>query len=242
MNVDRLFYLEELGEQSSLITLSEETAKHVIQVLRMKKGDALFFTDGKGRTAKSIIVDDHKKRPQVEIVSITASDAPPAQFAIAIALTKNAGRFEWFLEKATEIGIQQIIPLKTHRTEKQHFRFERMNNILVSAMLQSQQNYLPQLWEPVHLAELCENDWVKNEPHKYIAHCIDSEKNAFSDRLYQDQKSGLILIGPEGDFTEEEIQMALEHHFQPVSLGEHRLRTETAGMVAATLMMIGRTK
>lgn len=240
MNADRLFYLETITDTATVISLPEENAKHIIQVLRMKKGEEVYFTDGKGKLAKTTIIDDHKKHPQVQIISIDEIAQPTQHFSIAIALTKNASRFEWFLEKATEMGIAEIIPLKTHRTEKQHFRYDRMNNILISAMLQSQQFWLPKLWEPISFDEFMLNDFSKNEPHKYIAHCVGSEKVAFNSKLNKEQNSGLILIGPEGDFTEEEIETALSQQYLPVSLGDNRLRTETAGMVAASLMMIGR--
>lgn len=240
MIADRLFFLEEIAPLHSVIALPEEAAKHIIQVLRMKKGDEIFFTDGKGKYAQTLLVDDHKKHPQIKVVALNEMSAPVSNFTIAIALTKNASRFEWFLEKATEIGISQIIPLKTHRTEKQHFRYDRMNNILISAMLQSQQFWLPKLWEPIALNDLWNESYVQNEPHKYIAHCIETDKKSLVSQLKPDQSTGMILIGPEGDFTEEEITNAIQNNFTPVSLGESRLRTETAGMVAASLLLNAR--
>jgi 16S rRNA (uracil1498-N3)-methyltransferase len=140
------------------------------------------------------------------------------------------------LEKATEIGVRSIIPILCQRTEKQHFRFDRMKTIVVSAMLQSQQTWLPVLQEPVKYISFVKNSAASS--NKFIAHCIDeNSKVPITSQLINQSTDQLICIGPEGDFTEEEIAMALENNFTPVSLGETRLRTETAGIVAATLMV-----
>jgi 16S rRNA (uracil1498-N3)-methyltransferase len=147
---------------------------------------------------------------------------------------KNSSRFEWFLEKATEIGISEIIPLLCERTEKEKFRIDRMQTILVSAMLQSQQCWIPLLHEPSTF-----EDVIKASAHqqRFIAHCIDNEKKKLSDLMNSDHSSHIILIGPEGDFTPAEISSAAEYHYIAVSLGKTRLRTETAGVVAAVLLM-----
>jgi 16S rRNA (uracil1498-N3)-methyltransferase len=146
-------------------------------------------------------------------------------------LIKNTNRFEWFLEKATEIGVSEIIPIICERTEKQNFRHDRMKNILISAMLQSQQAWLPILHEPIKFLEVVKNSSQQN---KYIAHCSEEEKKELSNET--SRKSSIILIGPEGDFTKNEIELAIENKFVPVTLGDTRLRTETAGMVAAVLL------
>ncbi|RYZ29126.1 MAG: 16S rRNA (uracil(1498)-N(3))-methyltransferase, partial [Chitinophagaceae bacterium] len=152
---------------------------------------------------------------------------------IAISITKNASRFEWFLEKATEIGINEIIPLLCERTEKEKFRYDRMKGILVSAMLQSQQTWLPNLHQPTSFDEV-----IKQASHqqKFIAHCLPEQKQQLSSVIHH--LSSIILIGPEGDFTPAEIEAALQNNFIPVALGETRLRTETAGMVAAALLRL----
>jgi 16S rRNA (uracil1498-N3)-methyltransferase len=156
--------------------------------------------------------------------------------SIAISLLKNANRFEWFLEKATELGITEIIPLICDRTEKQHFRFDRMQNILTSAMLQSQQAWLPLLHQPVGFGQLLKQEDVIDNTQKFIAHCIPGSKKSLAELVNPSLPSQIILIGPEGDFTSEEIAFATEHYFIPVSLGDTRLRSETAGMVAAVLL------
>ena len=152
------------------------------------------------------------------------------KITVAISLLKNASRFEWFLEKATELGIARIVPLICHRTEKQYFRQDRMNNIVVSAMLQSKQSYLPILSEPTTFQKFVENNTCNQN---FIAHCIEDNKQALADHTLQPELC--ILIGPEGDFSPDEIKATIERNYIPVTLGNTRLRTETAGIVAATL-------
>jgi 16S rRNA (uracil1498-N3)-methyltransferase len=145
---------------------------------------------------------------------------------------KNASRFEWFLEKATEIGVTEIIPVISKRTERQHFRFDRMNGILIAAMLQSQQTFLPVLHEPIFYSEIFKFSGCET---KLIAHCVDDNKVEIKDITISNNTQ--ILIGPEGDFMPDEIAQALQHNYQPVTLGNTRLRAETAGIVAATLLV-----
>jgi 16S rRNA (uracil1498-N3)-methyltransferase len=225
------FYVDDLNNTS--IALDEDTSKHMIGVLRMQKGEEVLLTDGKGKKAQATIVDDHRKKCVVSISSIQTEEHKANKVAIGISLIKNATRFEWFLEKATEIGVQEIIPLLCSRTEKEKFRLDRMQNILISAMLQSQQCWLPILHEPTDYKKLM--DAAYN--NKYIAHCLLEQRTSLKD-LAKTNESSLILIGPEGDFTPEEIKLALDNNFSPVMLGNTRLRTETAGVVAATLLSI----
>jgi 16S rRNA (uracil1498-N3)-methyltransferase len=228
------FYNEEINTGSTQLVLNEETSKHVVQVLRMQNGEQINLTDGKGNLFTAEIIDDHKKKCVVKIISTIYDQPSEKKISIGISLVKNNNRFEWFLEKATEIGVHEIIPLICERTEKQHFRLERMKGILISAILQSQQTWLPVLEEPVKLAKLIVN---KYNGEKFIAHCIDeNNKAALTNKLINQSTNKLILIGPEGDFTKHEIDLALQNDFIPVTLGETRLRTETAGIVAATLL------
>ncbi|ATL45975.1 rRNA methyltransferase [Chitinophaga caeni] len=226
------FYAKGLEANPTEYTMDEATSKYCIQVLRKSNGDTVKLTDGKGNLYDATIVDDHRKRCSVKINSVEHTEPPARQFTVAISFTKNMSRIEWFLEKAVEIGIQRVIPLVTQRTEKEKFKQERLENILVSAMLQSKQSYLLELWDPIEFKDLLmyEQDWAK-----FIAHCIPSSKTYFLDAM-DAAKDTIILIGPEGDFTAEEITAALERGFTAVSLGDTRLRTETAGVVAATLM------
>ena len=227
------FYIENLESASGSIPLSEETSRHVVQVLRMKTGEQLQLTNGKGKLVTAIIADDHKKKAVVTMLQEKIFPAPERKNTIAISLVKNASRFEWFLEKATENGIAAIIPLICSRTEKQHFRTDRMKNILISAMLQSQQVWLPEMHEPQSFLTYIS---AETASQKFIAHCEpDKEKMALS-KLYKPGMDSSILIGPEGDFTAAEIKSALEAGFVPVALGETRLRTETAGLAAAVLL------
>ena len=225
-----IFFQEEHIVQSSFV-LTEETSKHIIQVLRMKSGEQLQLTNGRGEVITAEIIAENKKAVEVKVLS-TSNIAPlTSNITIAISLIKNTNRFEWFLEKATEIGVSAIIPLICERTEKQHFRQDRMKNILISAMLQSQQLWLPVLHEPVKFSGAVKN---ASQQKKYIAHCMEEEKIQLSDEVIG--QSSIILIGPEGDFTPSEIDLAIANKFIPVTLGKTRLRTETAGMVAAVVM------
>lgn len=229
------FYIDNCDPSLNNITLDEDNSRHVVSVLRLKKGDRIHLTDGNGALLTAEITNDHKKHCEVKTVERLHKLRPSRKTVIGISLLKNAGRFEWFLEKATELGVTEIIPLLCERTEKQKFRSDRMKNILVSAMLQSRQFYLPVLNMPEKF------DVVLDLPfdEKYIAHCIeDSGKTSISNTLTSDS-STIILIGPEGDFTSDEVALALQKKFIPVSLGNTRLRTETAGMAAAVLLSIG---
>ncbi|MGZ3949932.1 MAG: RsmE family RNA methyltransferase [Flavisolibacter sp.] len=226
------FFVEDLN--TNPLVLNEETSKHMISVLRMQKGEQVLLTDGKGNKATAAIIDDNRKRCTVQIVSLERIKEKERRVAVGISLTRNASRFEWFLEKATEIGVSEIIPLYCERTAKEKFRHDRMQNILISAMLQSQQCWLPVLRELTTFKKAIELSYDK----RYIAHCEESNRQSLS--IQQTIRSGsqLILIGPEGDFTHEEIELALQNNFTPVSLGHTRLRTETAGIVACTLLSL----
>jgi 16S rRNA (uracil1498-N3)-methyltransferase len=243
------FYINEYDASQKQIVLDEDTSKHVVQVLRMKKGERLNLTDGKGNLLTAEIADDHKKHCSVKIIdsrftSPSAAEGLPKtrhdsrKITIAISLLKNSNRFEWFLEKATEIGIHEIIPLICKRTEKQKFREDRMQNILISAMLQSQQCWIPVLHKPIDYELIFRQEEIIHTSQKFIAHCIEEEKRNLADLVNETLSSQIILIGPEGDFTNEEVQLAIHKHFDAVSLGDTRLRAETAGIVAATILKI----
>jgi 16S rRNA (uracil1498-N3)-methyltransferase len=232
------FYINDYDPSKKEIILDEDTSRHVIQVLRMKQGELLNLTDGKGNLLTTSIVDDHKKHCLVNVQEASYKKPDERKVSIAISLLKNASRFEWFLEKATEIGINEIIPILCERTEKEKSRHERLQGILISAMLQSQQCWLPVLHQPITFKLLLRQEEVVNTSQKFIAHCIENEKRNLADLVNNSLSSQIILIGPEGDFTREEIDFAIENHFDAVALGETRLRAETAGMVAATLLRL----
>jgi 16S rRNA (uracil1498-N3)-methyltransferase len=225
------FYEPELRTDSSHYILSEETSKHCIQVLRMKTGETLQLTNGQGLICTATIGSEDKKKAVALIHKTEQVSQPSKQISIAISLLKNTSRFEWFLEKVTEIGITHIQPLICTRTEHTRFKTERMTGILVSAMLQSQQTWLPVLGEPIGFEQYIANS---NWQQKLIAHCEENTRQFVS--TLPVSSSTEILIGPEGDFTPVEIEAAIRKNHTPVSLGETRLRTETAGVVAASLL------
>jgi 16S rRNA (uracil1498-N3)-methyltransferase len=228
------FYIPTYNGEN-IILLSEDTSRHIIQVLRMRQGAQLNLVDGCGHLLTVEITEEHKKHCNVRVLQIEKKERPPHQVSIAISLLKNTDRFEWFLEKATEIGVSSIIPLVCDRTEKEKFRYERMQGICISAMLQSQQYWLPTLSAPISIDTLIAS---ANASLKLIAHCDDTfEKKAIGYFSPLQHNSSLILIGPEGDFSNREIELAVNSGFKQVALGNTRLRTETAGVVAATLLL-----
>jgi 16S rRNA (uracil1498-N3)-methyltransferase len=226
------FYKEDLDASVTDVVLDEDASKHIVQVLRMQNGEQLQLTNGKGNTFTCKITGNNRKRCAV---TIQASNFKPqtSNVSIAISLIKNSSRFEWFLEKATELGVSEIIPLVCERTEKTAFKTERMKSILVSAMLQSQQCWLPVLHEPKKIQQVITSS---KHQQKFIAHCIETEKRELAEMINGSLPSKIILIGPEGDFTSSEVELALQDHFIAVSLGDTRLRTETAGIASAVLL------
>lgn len=231
------FYTEPIAPSDIIVVLNEENSKHIVQVLRMLNGKQIKLTDGFGNIFFAEITDAHKKKCTVKIIEKSFVEKTVNANCIAISPVKNNSRLEWFLEKATEIGVNEIVLLICERTEKQHTRMDRLKGILISAMLQSQQAWLPILEEPKKYV-----DFIKkvNTENKFIAHCEEGNKQSFKVVLstLQPFKSSTVLIGPEGDFTAQEIILAEENNFIPVILGDTRLRTETAGIVAATLLCI----
>ena len=222
----QLFYLENPKNE---IILSAEESKHATKVLRKKEGDILNFTDGKGDFYKAEITVADSRKCRLKIVSTEQKEKQHNyHLHIAIAPTKNIDRFEWFLEKATEIGIDEITPIICSRSERKVIKTERCKRILLSAMKQSLKFHLPKLNNPISFKEFINQNF---EGNKYIAHCEKSNKLELikSDAV----EKTLILIGPEGDFSPVEIEMALQNQFKDVSLTTSRLRTETAGIIAA---------
>ena len=228
------FYISQYDGTQKEIVLDEDTSKHVVQVLRMKSGEQMNLTDGKGHLLTCAITDDNKKHCAVEVKEKKCKEQPARKVSIAISLLKNTNRFEWFLEKATEIGVSEIIPLICERTEKEKFRYERLQGIVISAMLQSQQVWLPVLQDPVEFSKAV---LQSTATQKFIAHCEEGKKQELAHQELNQSAHQLIYIGPEGDFTKEEIAIALQNNFIPVALGETRLRTETAGVVAAVILL-----
>jgi 16S rRNA (uracil1498-N3)-methyltransferase len=229
------FYFASLATQADEFVLDENTSRHIVQVLRMKPGENLRLTDGKGLSALAIIREANKRHCFVNITEKQIQQPPQRRVLIGLSLLKNANRFEWFLEKASELGVAEIIPLKCARTEKQQFRTERLRSILESALIQSQQVWMPVLQDPQPFSP-----WIDqvNADQKFIAHCEPGAKGRLSEMINTNLSSQLILIGPEGDFSEEEIRLAIQARFIAVDLGENRLRSETAAVAAAAVLKL----
>lgn len=224
------------------ITLDEDNSRHAVQVLRMQKGEALILCDGKGTQFTGIIAEAHKKQCSITISS-KSTQPPPFPKAIAISPLKNPSRFEWFIEKAVELGITDIFPILCQRTEKQHIRLDRLQQICKSAMLQSQQSWLCQLHPAVELKTLFSetstpsfNERIPIFKRFALAHCYYLPKMGLANLLTSATLPTLVLIGPEGDFTLQEVEMATAKNTYAVDLGATRLRTETAGLTAAVLL------
>lgn len=212
-------------------TCSEETSKHCAQVLRMQSGDLLQITNGMGTIFEASIQVAHKKNTSVQIIKETTVAAPSQKIILGISILKNAVRLEWLFEKATEMGVHTIVPLLCERTIHERFKTDRMNNIIQSAMIQSQQAWLPYLSKPVSYKNFI---LQYNATDKYIAHCEPTAKTSIKD--LPNSKDLIIAIGPEGDFTTSEIEMAIQSNYQPIGLGPTRLRTETAGLFALSVL------
>ncbi|HEA28643.1 MAG TPA: 16S rRNA (uracil(1498)-N(3))-methyltransferase [Leeuwenhoekiella sp.] len=228
----QLFYNADLNPQTTTATFPKEESKHIVKVLRKKEGEILDFTDGNGNFYKAEIIQPSASKCQVKILEVTAQQGLPYRLHLAVAPTKLNDRYETFLEKATEIGITEITPIICDHSERKVIKPERYARILQSAMKQSLKAYLPELNAAITFKEFIIQQ-ATNKDQRFIAHCEEGEQR-FS--LKQKLKPGadiLLLIGPEGDFSPEEIDFARSNGFQPVTLGESRLRTETAAIVAA---------
>jgi len=228
----QLFYNPSLDNSFKQFNFSQEESKHIVKVLRKKEGHILTITNGKGYLFEAKILDANPKKCKAEIITTKKSITPLHSLHLAVAPTKMNDRFEWFLEKATEIGVTEITPILCEHSERKVIKPERLEKVLQSAMKQSLQTYLPKL-NPLTNYQ----DFIKTTTGdlKFIAHCEEEEKVELKRRLAAD-KDVVILIGPEGDFSNQEIKTAHENGFVPVSLGKNRLRTETAAIYACTVV------
>lgn len=210
--------------------LNEEESRHCMKVLRLVIGDVVHLIDGRGGLYEAEIISESKRNVSLRVLSTKKEyQKRNHRLHIAVAPTKNIDRLEWFLEKATEIGIDEISPVICDRSERKIVKEDRLNKVITSAVKQSLQAYHPLLNEAVALKELIVNS---KADYKMIAHCIDGEARNFISQITEPGKSYLILIGPEGDFTPAEIELALQNDFKPLTLGNTRLRTETAALAA----------
>ncbi|KAF2508822.1 16S rRNA (uracil(1498)-N(3))-methyltransferase [Flavobacterium foetidum] len=224
----QLFFNPNIHESTESFSFDKEESRHIIKVLRKKDGDILQVTNGSGLLFETQITLASDNKCTVEVLSIKNAEKPKFRLHLAVAPTKMNDRFEWFLEKATEIGIQEITPIFCDRSERKVINKDRFEKIILSAMKQCNETFLPKLNDAVSFKEFIKQ---KNQGLQLIAHCEETDKKALKEVLKPNQDV-IILIGPEGDFSEKEIALALENNYKPVTLGNTRLRTETAAVVA----------
>ena len=224
----QLFYAPDIT--LPVYTLSEEESAHCMKVLRLSAGDTLHLTDGRGTLYRAVVEQPHPKRCVVRIEeTLPAFGRRSYRLTVAVAPTKNTDRYEWFLEKATEIGIDRIIPIECRHSERRTLRRDRGDRIVTSAMKQSLKAYRPEVDEMTPVKEVIAMPF---EGRKLIAHCDEASPRTFLGDVLAPGESALILIGPEGAFAEDEIEAARQAGFTAISLGESRLRTETAALTA----------
>lgn len=228
----QLFYAPDLVKTSKEYQFDKEESRHIHKVLRMTIGDTIHITNGKGWLFKATILASDAKHCSVQLLSSTFTNPKGYRLHMAVAPTKMNDRFEWFLEKATEIGIDEITPIICDHSERKVIKLERYEKIIQSAAKQSLSSYLPLLHPPKTFDEMIQEvSKEASDQQLFIAHCEDQQKFPLQHAIKK-QRDVLILIGPEGDFSTAEISTALFHDFKAVSLGDSRLRTETAAIVA----------
>jgi len=224
-----IFYTPNINNESTY-TLVESESKHAIRVLRLKNNDTITLVNGTGNFYDAIIIDDNPKKCEVSILKTRKEKSLNPNLHIAIAPTKNNDRTEWFIEKCTEIGLTKITPIICKHSERKKIKRERFVKTAISAIKQSLKATLPIIEELTPFKDIINKPF---DGKKYIAHCYSQNQKHFKS-TYQVGENSLILIGPEGDFSEDEVTLAIENGFEPITFGESRLRTETAGVVACT--------
>jgi 16S rRNA (uracil1498-N3)-methyltransferase len=217
------FFATDINLNSTQYLLSEEESKHCIRVLRYGIGSEIDLLDGKGNQFKALVTDNHPKRCKLEIKQVVSHTRPSIDIHVGMAPTKNMDRIEWFLEKATELGLTKLTFLKCENNERSSINFERLQKIAISAMKQSKRFYLPEIGNLMSYKEFV----IKN-PKGYIGHCYEGEKI----QINEIKKGGTFLIGPEGDFSKPEVDFALSNSYHAVQMSDFRLRTETAALLA----------
>lgn len=223
----QLFYNPNINKDSEFFSFDKEESKHIIKVLRKKDTDILHVTNGLGYLFKTEITLASDTKCTVKIVEVEKFEKPKYKLHLAVAPTKMNDRYEWFLEKATEIGVSEITPIICDHSERKTIKTDRFDKIIQSAMKQSNQFYLPKLNDAVLFKDFIKSE---NTDLKLIAHCEDTDRKSLKSSIITNQNF-TVLIGPEGDFSEKEINLALENKYLPVTLGNTRLRTETAAVV-----------
>lgn len=224
----QLFYNPDIDEQTNKVVFSKDESKHIVKVLRKVVGDELHITNGKGWSFKAVISMADVKSCIANISSKVFHEKKNYQLHLAVAPTKMNDRYEWFLEKATEIGVDTITPIICDHSERKVIKIDRFEKVLQTAIKQSLHCYLPQLNDVMLFKDFIQQEF---KGQKFIAHCEETDKKSLKEELKPSQNI-TILIGPEGDFSVKEIEIAIKHNFIPVTLGNTRLRTETAAIVA----------
>lgn len=225
----QLFFHPEVSGEETQIIFPRDESKHIVKVLRKKEGDILHITNGRGMLFTTEIISANQNSCIAKIVSSEKSVPPTYHLHLAVAPTKMNDRFEWFLEKATEIGVQEITPVICEHSERKIVKTERFERVIQSAMKQSLHTFLPDLNEAISFKEFLEKE---QNGQKYIAHCEEGSQKGLFSKEFLKNSTVTVLIGPEGDFSSEEINLALKNDWKPISLGNSRLRTETAAVVA----------
>lgn len=222
-----LFYSTQI--ENNTITLNESESLHCVKTLRHKKGDHIFITDTKGNLFKALIADPDSRETTAEIIEKVDFKIPDYNLHIAVAPTKNPDRMEWFIEKATEIGITEFTPIICRHSEKKHLNISRIERILIAAAKQSLKFFFPVVKPAIPFMQIIQDTTCRN---KFIATCNSEIASKNIKDVYSKNDDALILIGPEGDFSIEEINAAIQNGFQPINLGKNRYRTETAAIIA----------
>ncbi len=226
----QLFYNPTIESSTQHFVFSKEESRHIVKVLRKKEGDLLKITNGKGGLFEVEITIASPNKCKAQLVKSDTYDAPQLQIHLAVAPTKMNERYEWFLEKATEIGVTSVTPIFCEHSERKVVKVERMKRIVESAAKQSLRYHFPVLKDPMSFKDFVT---MHQSGNTLIAHCEDEQKQSLKQYLQSsDEQSYILMIGPEGDFSPQEIEFALQNHYIPISLGETRLRTETAAVVA----------
>lgn len=215
-------------------TFDKDESRHLVKVLRKKEADTVYITDGHGNLFTTSITLANEKKCTVQVDKVEEKPkSRPYHLHIAIAPTKLNDRYEWFLEKAVEIGIDEITPIICKNSERKILKTDRMKKIIHSAVKQSLQFHVPVLNEPISFDAFLQE---QNATQKFIAHCENENNKQFLQKIVNPMEDLLVLVGPEGDFTPKEINTALQNNFTPITLGQNRLRTETAGVYISTVM------
>ncbi len=226
----RIFYLAELNKSENSYFLSEEESKHIVRVLRLNLGDSISVMNGKGLSATAEIASNNPKKCLINVNEFHLEEKPVYDIHVSISPTKSSDKMEWLVEKLTEIGVGKISFVLSQNSERKVLKLDRLNKIMISAAKQCKRSYFPILEEMIPF-----NKFIINNPEGYIAHCTEEGTEILT--KISETNSATILIGPEGDFTLEEVQFAMKNGYKSISLGNNRLRTETAALVAVTILI-----